>query len=277
MNRIAWARRIRAGSVIALISASGLILAACSSNSPGSAANSAGTGTGSGSGAASGSGSGSGSSSGSGSGSSGGSASVVSSASVPFPIAVGETWKYKDPYGTTVNKIASVKPVSGGQQVTMDDAITTVGSTTRSSAYFVFHSDGSISYPFNQFNTSSSEAQVKLISGGLLWPPAAELASGKPYHDILKIEFIAGGKKMTVTAHVTVQGGGTATVTVPAGTYSASVVNMTMSETVEGFKASSEVRTWLANGVGPVKTEVIIDEAGTSKVAAEDQLISFTK
>jgi hypothetical protein len=81
--------------------------------------------------------------------------------------------------------------------------------------------------------------------------------------------------KQNVTAHVTVRGGGTQSVTVPAGTYTADVVNMTMSETIEGIAVSSVVRTWLAPGVGPVKSEVIIHEGGTDKIAAENQLVSF--
>ena len=32
---------------------------------------------------------------------------------------------------------------------------------------------------------------------------------------------------------------------------------------------------WLAPGVGPVKSEVILHEGGTDHVAAENQLISF--
>ena len=68
--------------------------------------------------------------------------------------------------------------------------------------------------------------------------------------------------KKDVTAHITVKGDGTQSVTVPAGTYTATVVDMTESETIAGITISTEVMTWLANGVGPVKTEVIIDEAG---------------
>jgi hypothetical protein len=70
-------------------------------------------------------------------------------------------------------------------------------------------------------------------------------------------------------------GAGTHNVTVPAGTYSATVVNMTMSETIDGITVGDTVRTWLASGVGPVKSEVILNEAGTQHVAAQDQLISF--
>jgi hypothetical protein len=194
---------------------------------------------------------------------------------VPFPVGVGDTWTYKTTYGTTINKMTSVKPVSGGQQVTMSGAITTLGTTSNDTAYYVVHSDGSISLPFSQFNTNSSGTTVKLISGSIFWPPAADLASGKAYHDTLRIEFKVSGVQHKVDAHVTVQGAGTQSVTVPAGTYNATVVTMTMAETVDGIAVSSEVRTWLATGVGPVKSEVILNEGGASHVVAENRLVSF--
>lgn len=199
----------------------------------------------------------------------------VTTATVPFPVGVGDTWRYRTTDGRTVNRIIAVAPASGGQQVTMRSAITNLGSTTHDTAYYVVNSDGSISLPFSQFDTSSSGASVKLISGSIFWPPADQLSSGKAYHDALKIEFSANGTTQNVTAHVTVRGAGTQSVTVPAGTYNADVVNMTMAETIEGISVSSVVRTWLAPGVGPVKSEVILHEGGTTHVAAENQLVSF--
>ncbi|HEY2638500.1 MAG TPA: hypothetical protein VGI66_01265 [Streptosporangiaceae bacterium] len=270
MNLVAHDHRRRIGAVAALMTAAGLIVAACSTSSPGSSGSSLGTGTGSGSGSGNGSGS-------------GGSTSVVSSNSVPFPVAVGNTWVYKTSTLTgsadnrRTDKIIAVKPVSGGTDVTMSSTDNILGTTSTSQSEFVFHSDGSISYPFNQFNTGGAQSHVKLISGGLLWPSAAVLASGKQYHDLLRIQTDVAGHKLTLTSQVTVQGGGTQTVTVPAGTYNATVVKMTMSETVAGFHATTEITTWLASGVGPVKTEVTIKEAGISRVTAEDQLVSFTK
>lgn len=256
-----------AGAVAAIAIAAGLILAGCG-GSNGPAASSGSSGSGSASAAST-------SSSSSASSGSGGSTSVVSAATVPFPVGVGDTWTYKTTYGKTVNKITAVTSASGGQQVTMSSAITSLGNTSNDTAYYVIHSDGSISLPFSQFDTNSSGTSVKLISGSIFWPPAAELASGKAYHDTLRIDFIESGVKQKVDAHVTVQGAGTQSVTVPAGTYNATVVNMTMSETIHGFAVSSEVRTWLATGVGPVKTEVILDEAGVNHVLAEDRLISY--
>ena len=204
-----------------------------------------------------------------------GSTSAVTTATVPFPVGVGDTWKYKTTDGRTVNRMTAVTPVSGGQQVTMRSAITSMGSTTHDTAFYIVHSDGSISLPFSQFDTSSSSASVKLISGNIFWPSAAQLSSGKATHGALQIEVTDGTMNQKVTAHVTVRGGGTQSVTVPAGTYNADVVNMTMRETVMGISVSSEVRTWLAPGVGPVQSEVILHEGGSAHVAVEDQLTSF--
>jgi len=274
MNADALSPHRPAVAAIAVAAMAGLLLAGCSTASPGSSGGASSTAS-----KAAGS-----SSAGthSGSGNSGGSTSVVSSASVPFPISVGNTWKYTDTQGTlssgtSVDKIASVTPVSGGQQVTMDTAITTLGTTSHSTGYFIFHSDGSISYPFAQFNTGSSETHVRLVSGNILWPSAADLASGKAYHDTLVIDYTISGKRHKLVSHITVRGGGTATVTVPAGTYTATIVTMTETGAFAGFAVSTEIKTWLASGVGPVKSEVIINEGGTSHVADINRLTSFTK
>lgn len=250
----------RAG--VGLAAMAGLVLTGCTSRSTSSASNSL--------------------SAGIGSSSSAGSTSVVSSNSVPFPVAVGNTWTYKDTTavtaGTSVDKIAAVKAVSGGQQVTMDSTITIAGTTTHSSGYFIFHPDGSITYPFSQFGTGSSQAKVTLISGDIIWPPASQLESGQVSHDILKIEITVGGHTEDVTSHIAVKGEGTQSVTVPAGTYSAAVVGMTESETIAGIALTSQITTWLATGVGPVKTEVSVSEGSSAgTIAAQNVLTSFTK
>jgi hypothetical protein len=262
MSRHEASSRRLAGAAAVVATAAGLVLAGCGgSSSSGTAAGSNAAGS---------------SPAASPSPASGGSTSAVTTATVPFPVGVGDTWRYKTTYGRTVNRMTAVTPVSGGQQVTMRSAITSLGTTTHDTAFYVVHSDGSISLPFSQFDTNSSGPSVKLISGSIFWPPADQLSSGRAYHDALKIEFSENGMEQNVTAHVTVRGGGTQSVTVPAGTYNADVVSMTMSETVEGISVSSVVKTWLAPGVGPVQSEVILHEGGTDHIAAEDQLISFT-
>jgi hypothetical protein len=261
MNRNAVSPRGLAGAAAVVAITAGLALAGCGGSS--SSGSAAGNNAGKSSPAASHSPSSSGS-------------TTVTTATVPFPVGVGDTWRYKTTYGRTVNRMTAVTQVPGGQQVTMRSAITSLGTTTHDTAYYVVHSDGSISLPFSQFDTNSSGTSVKLISGNIFWPPADQLSSGQAYHSALKIEFSANGMEQNVTAHVTVRGAGTQSVTVPAGTYNADVVNMTMSETIEGITVSNVVRTWLAPGVGPVKSEVILHEGGIAHIAAENQLISFT-
>jgi hypothetical protein len=205
-------------------------------------------------------------------------AAAGSGASVPFPVAVGDTWKYATTAatetGTTINKMTAVVPVASGQQVTVTSTSTLLGVTTNHTFTYVFGSDGSITYPLSQFGSSSG---VTLSGSGVLWPPAAVIDSGTPSTSDLKISINESGVKLSTTAHITVQGAGTASVTVPAGTYQATVVNMTIALTVEGISVTEQVKTWLASGVGPVKDEVILDEAGTNHVEASEELESFTK
>jgi hypothetical protein len=255
----------RPASAIALLAAAaGLILTGCGP-SHGSASGSTGTSSPSSSSTTSGS-------------TSGGSSTVTTSESVPFPDTVGDTWTYKSTIGdggTVVNKVESVTPVSSGQKVRMEDTSTIAGARHTTSVYYVLQPDGSISLPFSQFSQSGSGVSVKLISGGIFWPSASQLASGQPQHSTLKIEYVINGKKDMATSHVTVRGAGSQTVTVPAGTYNATVVEMTEAEKFEGYNISLEVRTWLASGIGPVQSE-ITDIAGSGSVVRQE-LVSFVK
>jgi hypothetical protein len=258
----------RATAAVLAIAAAGLALAACGGS--GGSPNGSGS-TGSGSKPA-----------GSASSSPSGSTTAASANSVPFPVGVGNAWTYSTSdsagqTGTVVDKIVAVSPVSGGQQVTMNATSTILGTTTSNTAYYVFHSDGSITLPFSQFNTSSSTSDVKLLSGTLEWPSASALASGATSNSTLQIEFSINGQTQDVTASIAVKGAGTQSVTVPAGSYTATVVDMTMSEPVEGIQVSDTVTTWLAPGVGPVKSQVALDEDGHSTIAGTQLLTSFTQ
>ncbi|MGH3401704.1 MAG: TapB family protein [Streptosporangiaceae bacterium] len=82
------------------------------------------------------------------------------------------------------------------------------------------------------------------------------------------------GHTLRVTAHVVVRAAGTQSVTVPAGTYRAQVVEETMTEKVEGIRVTTTVKTWVAPGVGPVKDEVLSSSAIPSTV---EVLKSFTR
>jgi hypothetical protein len=264
VNALALLPCRRAGVAVAAVGVAAIVLAACGGSHSSAAA-------GSSSKPAS-----------SHSSSSPGSTTAVSANAVPFPVGVGDTWTFStsDAAGTTgtaVNKMVAVSPVSGGEQVTMDGTITAAGTTTTNTAYYIFHSDGSITLPFSQFNTGSTTSDVKLLSGTLEWPSASALASGATSTSTLQIQFSVNGTTEDVTATIAVKGAGSQSVTVPAGSYNATVVDMTMSETVEGIPVSDTVTTWLAPGVGPVKSEVALDENGTSTTAATQVLTSFTQ
>ncbi len=180
-----------------------------------------------------------------------------------FPIAVGEKWVYADHLGglgssTTTNTIKAVKPVSGGDLVTMADASHHRGRTAKPTKLtYMFYSDGSISVPFTQF----SGGKVTIKSGSIVWPPAAAIASGQSHTSVLSISIKTNGQVINEKVHVTVKGAGTASVTVPAGTYQATVVDQTQAETIFGHHVSIEIRTWLAPNVGPVKSEVVSKSA----------------
>ena len=203
--------------------------------------------------------------------------STGSGAAAFFPLAVGNKWVYVDKLsgeqGTVRNQVISVTPVAGGSKVIMkdqDDLGGAAPSTTTSA--LIVHSDGSISVPMTTMGDS-----FKIKSGSVIWPSAAQLASGQPHHDTLVMTMTMAGQTSTITAHVVVKGEGTQTVTVPAGTYQATVIDEVMSEKFSGVAIDMNIRTWVANGVGPVKTELTTNAAGKSAIVNDQELKSFTK
>ena len=79
------------------------------------------------------------------------------------------------------------------------------------------------------------------------------------------------------TANVTVQGGGSESVSVPAGTYHATLVTMTMVTNVGSFTTTAVLKVWTAPGTGPVKSEEIIKAAGKTDLITTSALLTFSK
>jgi hypothetical protein len=202
---------------------------------------------------------------------------VVPTAALAFPVAVGNTWVYSSAVpsvgstGTVTDRIVAVTPAPTGQRVA-ESYTNSLLSTTTNDAY-IFHSNGSITLPLNQM----SGGTLSSSTGGIVLPPAAVIASGRPYRYTLTIGFKEGSTKLTETANVTVQGGGTATVTVPAGTYSATIINMTMAWTMATYTLTVEIKDWFVSGTGTVKSEALIHEAGLNEVTSTEELESFTR
>jgi hypothetical protein len=200
--------------------------------------------------------------------------SVVAPGSIPFPVAVGNTWVYQvvasinNAHGLDTKKVLDVTPVPGGHRVTMSDSIGP-GTPVTTQEHYVFFANGQLGFPVNE------AYGVSVVSGnGVIWPDAAGVASGRAYHSVRQIK-LAGGQ--SETANVTVQGGGTESVTVPAGTYRATLVTTSIVSTVGSFNSISVLKVWTAPGIGPVKTEQLLKAGGKTKLITTTTLVSFTK
>jgi hypothetical protein len=205
---------------------------------------------------------------------------VTSTGSVPFPSTVGDTWDYSNSNGTSSqNKIMSSTTVAAGQQIAMAIAFKDNGATSHETWDYIVEPNGQIALPTSQFTSSfaSTGATVKIDSGGIFWPSAAQLASRQPIHSTLVMSIKVSGVTEKITEHVTSQGEGTQTVTVPAGTYSASVINVTETATFMGYKTTIEDKSWMATGVGPVQSELIDVTAGKTSIDNKETLTSFVK
>ena len=200
--------------------------------------------------------------------------SVVAPGSIPFPVAVGNTWVYQvvasinNAHALDTKKVLGVTPVPGGNRVTMSDSIGP-GTPVTTQEHYLFFDNGQLGFPVNEAHG------VSVVSGnGVIWPDAAGVASGRPYHSVLNIKL---GSGQSETANVTVQGGGTESVSVPAGTYRATLVNMSIVTTVGSFTSISMLKVWTAPGIGPVKTEQVLKAGGKTQVTTTTTLLSFTK
>ncbi len=199
--------------------------------------------------------------------------SFVKANSIPFPVAVGNTWVYQTTAsgetGQTTNKIVSAEPTPAGYEVTMTSTTDVTGTATAVQPVYVFYPDGTIGYPVPPIDG------VSVAGGGIRWPDAAGLASGRAYHSVLPILDSQTGQEGN--ANITVQGAGTTSVSVPAGTYQASVVDTTIAAKVGGSTTTVEVTTWITQGIGPVKTQELVRAAGKTELTITNELLSYTK
>ncbi|MGB6580315.1 MAG: hypothetical protein WBF34_20610 [Streptosporangiaceae bacterium] len=199
--------------------------------------------------------------------------SFVQADSIPFPVAVGNTWVYRttvgDQTGRTTNSIVSAGPGAAGYEVTMSSTTDVAGTATAAQPVYLFYPDGTIGYPVPPING------VSVAGGSIRWPDVAGLASGRAYHSVVRILDSQTGQYQN--ANVTVRGEGTTSVSVPAGTYQASVVDTVIAAKIGGSITTVEVDSWIAQGTGPVQTAVLIQAAGKIELTTTNVLLSFTK
>jgi hypothetical protein len=178
--------------------------------------------------------------------------------------------------GTGTITVLAVRPVSGGERVTMQQAGDPGLPAKPVTLTYMFYSDGSISVPFTPLGATT----FTIKSGSIIWPPASVIASGQPRNSTLVVSVKAGGQAITANMHVTVRGAGIHKVTVPAGTYQATEVDETAVVSILGHTVKIEGRNWMAPGVGPVKLEIGLAVSGASPAGATsvaEELKSFTK
>jgi hypothetical protein len=203
-----------------------------------------------------------------------GTGTIVAPGSIPFPVAVGNTWVYQvvasinNAHALDTKKVVDVTPMPGGNRVTMSDSISS-GSPATTQEHYLFFGNGQLGFPVNEPHG------VSVVSGtGVIWPDAAGVASGRPYHSVLKIKLNSG---LVETADVTVQGGGTQSVSVPAGTYRATLVTMHIVTRVGSLHSIATLKVWTAPGTGPVKTEQLVEAGGKTQLRTTSTLLSFTR
>lgn len=200
---------------------------------------------------------------------------VVSPASLPFPIALGNTWVYQsvsaidNAHALVTRKVMAVDAVAGGHRVTMTDIISRPTAPIATQEDYLFYADGRIGYPLHE-----TGGVWVVSSDGITWPAAADLASGRVYHSTEVVRLTNGNDQ---TADVTVQGGGTATVTVPAGTYRATLVTMTVTTSVGNFTSTAIVKVWSAASAGPVKSQEFVRAGGKTQLKTTEELVRFVK
>jgi hypothetical protein len=165
--------------------------------------------------------------------------------------------------------VTGVTSVPDGHRVTMSDSLGPGSAATTTLEQYLFYDNGQLGFP-----VSDAHGVSVVSSNGVVWPDAAGVASGRPYHSVLNTKLSSGRYE---TANVTVQGGGTQSVSVPAGTYRTTLVTITMVMKVGSFTTTAVVKVWTAPGTGPVKTEQIIRAAGKTDLITTSALLSFTK
>jgi hypothetical protein len=196
------------------------------------------------------------------------------SAAVSYlPGHVGDTWAYNataDGKSMTIrNRTVALTPVSGGTAVTLTQTTVVGGKQSSLTVQEIAYSDGRIGIPV-------SLGGLGLNAKGTYWPSPAQLASGQPVNETPTASMTVGGKTIPVREHLVMKGDGTQTVTVPAGTYTATVLDEEATDNILGDTATVQTKFWLVNGIGPVK-EQQTSRYVSGTFTSNQELASFTK
>ncbi|MEP6479226.1 MAG: hypothetical protein ABJB03_07535 [Rhodoglobus sp.] len=203
--------------------------------------------------------------------------------SVYYPVGLGNTWVYSIDFGsagglvTDTEVMSKIVPDDGGQRVTIDRTFHYEDGSQADlvdSVDYIFMSDGSLSVPFQSVPTGAGVVTVK--SGTMVWPTVAEFEAGTAKTGTIEASVAAGGATTDETVDFSIHGAGTESTTVTAGTYTARKLAQDLTISIPALGVSGiaiSATTWLAEGVGPVRTE-IPDIVGGGAIV--QQLVSFS-
>jgi hypothetical protein len=204
-------------------------------------------------------------------GASGAPAGAPAIASTVIPAQLGDTWAYAVNSsvlgkGTETNRISAVTPVAGGQRATLSTSLRLAASKEpfKFASDFIAGPDGSIKF------ASTSFMGAKLASANVNWPSPAALTPGRPRTSTVRGSFLG----FKTTERVTVSEVGPAAVTVPAGSYQATLLEQTVTDRAGG---RTVIKAWVVNGIGEVKSETTVIVKGQREVSNVEALTSFTK
>lgn len=211
-------------------------------------------------------------------------APVSSVESIYYPVAEGNTWVYSIDYGngTTVTDtevMTAVVPEGDGARVTIERSfVWDDGSQPdlKDSVDYVFGSDGSLTVPFQSI-PSAGGSTVTVQSGTMMWPTNDEFEAGTAKTGTIQATVETSGQTFAETVDFTITGAGLDDVTVPAGSYSARKLSQALVISLPDLGVSGlavNAVTWLADGVGPVRTEVPDTIGGGATIV--QVLLSFT-
>ena len=189
-----------------------------------------------------------------------------------LPAQLGDTWVYAVDSsvfgtGTETVRITAVTPAAGGQRATMAVSLRLAGSKAplNFTAQFTDNADGSITF------AAASFMGARLAFSSLSWPSPAALAPGRPRSTTITQAGLPGSR---TTEHVTITDIGPAPVTVPAGSYQATLLEQ---DVTTGAGSQDTVKTWVVNGIGQVKTESTVIVEGKPFASSVQTLTSFTR
>jgi len=188
-----------------------------------------------------------------------------------IPAQLGDTWVYAVDSsvlgkGTETARISAARAVPGGQRATLSTSLRLAGSRApfRFNSDFTAAADGSVRF------RSTSFMGARLASANVNWPSPAALTPGRPRSSTVTGSFLG----LRTTERVTVTEVGPATVTVPAGSYRATLLQQTVTEAGGGREV---IKSWVVTGIGEVKTATTVFVKGQRSVSTAQALVSFTK